>query len=145
MVTAGGTSTGAAAHPDGRSLRLAGCEETQRAFHHPRFDLISLLSTPAEVLTERLASRTANSYAKSPAELGRVLDDLRAIEPRLRQIANHQIPTTIPLAAVVSTLLRPAQASPAAKDSTTRSENANVTIKFGRSPASRVGGTRRHK
>lgn len=44
---------------------VAGCEENQVVFH-PRFDVIILLSAPAEVLTERLASRTANSYGKPP-------------------------------------------------------------------------------
>src|SRR5215467_915042 len=86
-------------------LFVAGCEENQVAFH-PRFDVIILLSAPAEVLIERLASRTSNAYGKSPRELRRVLDDLDAVEPRLRAAADHEIRTTMPLSEVVAEVLR---------------------------------------
>jgi dephospho-CoA kinase len=86
-------------------LFVAGCEENQVLFHS-RFDLIILLSAPAETLIERLASRTANPYGKSAAELARVLDDLAAIEPRLRRIADHEIQTTSPLDDVLAQVLR---------------------------------------
>jgi hypothetical protein len=46
--------------------------------------VIILLSAPPQILIERLASRTSNPYGKSPGELGRVLGDLAAVEPRLR-------------------------------------------------------------
>jgi hypothetical protein len=49
-----------------------------------------LLSAPAGVLAERLASRTANSFGKAPGELGRVLDDLQAGEPLLRNVATYE-------------------------------------------------------
>lgn len=90
-------------------LFVAGCEENQVRFH-PRFDLIILLSAPAEALVERLASRTSNRFGKSPGELGRVLDDLRAVEPRLRKTADHEIRTTKPLSQVVTEVLRLASA-----------------------------------
>ena len=64
-----------------------------------------LLSAPAGVLAERLASRTANSFGKAPGELARVLDDLQAVEPLLRKAATHEIRTTRPLAAVVAEIL----------------------------------------
>jgi adenylate kinase family enzyme len=96
---------GLLATADADVLFVAGCEENQVAFH-PRSDVIILLSAPAGILTARLASRTASPYGKSPAELTRVLDDLRAIEPRLRKAADHQIPTTIPLADVIRAVLR---------------------------------------
>jgi len=85
-------------------LFVAGCEENQVRFH-PRFDLIILLSAPAGVLAERLASRTANSFGKAPGELARVLDDLQAVEPLLRKVATHEIRTTRPLADVVTEIL----------------------------------------
>src|SRR5262252_6643082 len=53
---------------DAELLFVAGCEENQVAFH-PRFDVIILLSAPAEVLVRRLARRTGNPYGKSPDEL----------------------------------------------------------------------------
>ena len=86
-------------------LFVAGCEENQIRFH-PRFDLIILLSAPAEVLVERLASRTSNPFGKSPGELERVLDDLRAVEPLLRTVADHEIRTAKPLSDVVTEVLR---------------------------------------
>ena len=86
-------------------LFVAGCEENQVRFH-PRFDLIILLSAPAEVLVGRLASRTDNPFGKSPGELERVLDDLRAVEPRLRSAADHEIRTAMPLSDVVTEVLR---------------------------------------
>ena len=87
----------------------AGCEANQVRFH-PRFDLIILLSAPAEVLVERLASRTSNPFGKSPGELERVLDDLAAAGPLLRKVADHEIRTTMPLSDVVTEVLRLASA-----------------------------------
>jgi dephospho-CoA kinase len=84
---------------------VAGCEENQVRFQ-PRFDVIILLSAPAEILAERLASRTGNPYGKTPGELLRVLDDLRAVEPLLRQAADYEIRTTMPLSDVVTAVLR---------------------------------------
>ena len=64
-----------------------------------------MLSAPAGVLTERLASRTANSFGRAPGELERVLDDLQAVEPLLRTVATHEIRTTKPLADVIAEIL----------------------------------------
>jgi hypothetical protein len=90
---------------DAEVLFVAGCEENQVAFH-PRFDVIILLSAPAEVLAGRLASRTGNPYGKTLGELRRVFDDLRAVEPLLRKAADYEIKTTMPLNEVVTALLR---------------------------------------
>jgi hypothetical protein len=84
---------------DAGVLFVAGWEEDQVSFHR-RFDLIILLSAPAGVLLERLASRTTNPYDKAPGELGRVLDDRRTVEPLLRKAADHEIRTTMPLSEV---------------------------------------------
>jgi dephospho-CoA kinase len=86
-------------------LFVAGCEENQVRFH-PRFDVIILLSAPAAILAERLASRTGNPYGKTPRELQRVFDDLQAVEPLLRQAADYEIRTTMPLDDVVAAVLR---------------------------------------
>jgi dephospho-CoA kinase len=90
---------------DGDVLFVAGCEENRVRFH-PRFDLIILLSAPAGVLAQRLASRTTNSFGRAPGELARVLDDLQAVEPLLRAVATHEIRTTRPLADVVAEIVR---------------------------------------
>ena len=86
-------------------LFVAGCEENQVRFH-PRFDVIILLSAPAEILAGRLASRTSNSYGKTPGELRRVFDDLQVVEPLLRNAADYEISTTMPLNDVVTAVLR---------------------------------------
>jgi dephospho-CoA kinase len=86
-------------------LFLAGCEENQVRFH-PEFDRIILLSAPPDVLLDRLAARTSNSFGKAPGELGRILDDLAAIEPLLRRAADHEVCTTMPLRDVVAAVLR---------------------------------------
>ena len=74
------------------------------------FDRIILLSAPAQVLTQRLATRTTNSFGKSAEEHRRFLADLRDIEPRLRAIADCEIDTTIPLSQVVRAILQAAGA-----------------------------------
>jgi dephospho-CoA kinase len=89
---------------DADILFVAGCEENQVRFH-PQFDYIILLSAPVDVLRQRLAARTSNSFGKSPEELRRVLDDVAVIEPRLRQIADHEVVTTAPLPDVVTAIL----------------------------------------
>jgi len=86
-------------------LFVAGCEENQVRFH-PQFDVIILLSAPAEILAGRLASRTSNSYGKTPGELRRVFDDLQVVEPLLRNAADYEISTTMPLNDVVTAVLR---------------------------------------
>ena len=90
---------------DADVLFVAGCEENQVRFH-PQFDVIILLSAPADVLAERLVSRTGNPYGKRPGEFRRVFDDLRVVEPLLRKAADHEIRTTMPLSDVVTAVLR---------------------------------------
>jgi dephospho-CoA kinase len=86
-------------------LFVAGCEENQAKFQ-TQFDHIVLLSAPLEILIERLATRTNNSYGKAPDELHRILDDIETVEPLLRRVANHEVRTTLPLDEVVTTVLR---------------------------------------
>lgn len=83
---------------------IAGCEENQVRFHS-RFDLIILLSAPAQTMIERLAARTGNPYGKTRGDMDRILSDLAAVEPLLRKAAHHEIRTTIPLAVVVLKVL----------------------------------------
>lgn len=90
---------------DAELLFVAGCEENQVRFH-PQFDHIILLSAPVETLVERLATRTSNSYGKAPEEFRRFLDDVDTVEPLLRQVANHEVRTTMSLNEVVTTVLR---------------------------------------
>jgi shikimate kinase len=90
---------------DADVLFVAGCEENQARFH-PQFDLIILLSAPVPTMMQRLADRASNPYGKTPGDLGRVLSDTENIEPLLRQVADHEISTTMPLGDVVRAILR---------------------------------------
>ena len=91
---------------DAEVLFVAGCEENQAKFH-AQFDHFILLSAPLETLLERLATQNQQLLrAKAPEELSRVLDDINTVEPLLRQVADHEVRTTMPLEEVVTTILR---------------------------------------
>lgn len=89
-------------------LFLSGCAPNMREFL-PRFDHIILLSAPAEIILERLANRTGNSYGKAPGEAARVLDLIQTVEPLLRRAADYELDTSAPLGEVVAEVLRIAQ------------------------------------
>jgi len=93
---------------DSDVLFLGGCAENMRKFL-PLFDHIVLLSAPTNVIVERLAKRTTNSYGKHPDEVARVLGLVETVEPLLRRAAGHEIDTRGPLEDVVTALLRLAQ------------------------------------
>lgn len=90
-------------------LFLGGCAANMRGFL-PQFDEVILLSAPAEVIVERLATRTTNPYGKRPAEVARTLELIETVEPLLRRIATHEIDTSAPLDEMVASILRLAQA-----------------------------------
>jgi hypothetical protein len=56
-------------------------------------------------MIERLQSRTNNCYGKSPEEEREVLSNLREVEPLLREVADAEIDTQIPLDEVVDEIL----------------------------------------
>jgi shikimate kinase len=90
---------------DADHLFVSGCAENMGKFL-PQFDHVILLSAPAEVIVERLATRTTNAYGKHPDEVARVLGLVDEVEPLLRRAAGVEIDTRAPLEEVVSTLLR---------------------------------------
>ncbi len=85
-------------------LFVAGCVENQGSFSS-LFDEIVLLSAPAEVITERLATRTGNPFGKRPGELAKVLEDRRVFEPRLRRAATMVVDTSLPIDVTVAAIL----------------------------------------
>jgi shikimate kinase len=95
----------ALAHEEGETLFVSGCATNQVRFYS-QFDAIVLFSAPAEVLIERLATRTNNPYGKHPDELAEVLGYLETVEPRLRRSATDEIDTRAPLDEVVAAVLR---------------------------------------
>jgi len=63
-----------------------------------------LLSAPAEVILERLATRATNDFGKSDDERRRILRDLETFEPLLRQGATAEIDARAQLDEVVDAL-----------------------------------------
>lgn len=90
---------------DADVLFVSGCKTNQGRFY-PQLDHVILLSAPAEVIVERLASRTNNPYGKHPDELAEVLGYLQTVEPLLRRGATLEIDTSAPLDEVLATILR---------------------------------------
>jgi len=89
---------------DGRSLFVAGCSTNQSTFYD-RFNAVVLLSTPADVILERVAHGTTNEYGKSPLERAMILDDLANVEPLLRASCTHELDASRPLEGVVADLI----------------------------------------
>ena len=89
-------------HRDG-TLFLSGCVANQGAFY-PRFAAVVLLSAPADVLLQRIGSRTTNQFGKTDEERDRILGDLRAVEPLLRRTATAEIDTRRPVSDVADEL-----------------------------------------
>ncbi len=90
---------------DANILFVSGCAKNMVRFY-PQFDHVILLSAPAAVIVERLATRTNNPYGKRPDEVARVLSLVQTIEPLLRKGAGYEVDTSAPLGQVVETVLR---------------------------------------
>lgn len=80
-------------------LFVQGTTRNQVVFY-PLFEHIVLLSAPADVLVQRLRTRTTNPYGKDPAEVADTLGYLDTVEPLLREAATLEVVTTIPVAQV---------------------------------------------
>ena len=85
------------------TLFVSGTVSNQGRFYD-RFDEIVLLSAPAEVLLERIDSRTTNPFGKSAEERERILADHAAVEPLLRASCTVELDATQPVEAVVARL-----------------------------------------
>ena len=86
-------------------LFVAGCKTNQGKFYS-RFDRVVLLSAPAEVILERVFTRSTNPYGSREEERQDILRYLTEIEPRLRATATIEIDATAPLIEVVDQLQR---------------------------------------
>jgi shikimate kinase len=89
---------------DAAVLFVSGCKSNQGLFY-PQFDHVVLLSAPAQLIVERLATRTTNAYGKHPDELAAVLGYLQTVEPLLRRSASLEIDTSAPIAQVIEAIL----------------------------------------
>ncbi len=90
---------------DADVLFVSGCASNQGRFY-PLFDRVVLLTAPAVVIAERLATRTNNTFGKDPEQLSRTLLLQREIEPLLRRGADIELDTTAPLEDVLAAILR---------------------------------------
>jgi dephospho-CoA kinase len=86
-------------------LFVSGCVPNQAKFYL-RFDAVVLLSSPAEVILERVAARVTNDYGKTAAQRDFILEDLAHVEPLLRAGATAEIDTRASLDEVVDALER---------------------------------------
>jgi len=85
-------------------LYVSGTVSNQGRFY-PEFDAVVLLSAPAEVLLERIETRTTNDYGKAAGELELILAHIAEVEPLLRKTCTHEIDASRPLDEVVADLV----------------------------------------
>jgi shikimate kinase len=83
-----------------RGLFVSGCVRNRGSFY-TSFDLVVLLSAPAETMLRRIRSRASNSFGKEPAERDRILRDLAEVEPLLRAGCTVELRADRPLPEVV--------------------------------------------
>jgi hypothetical protein len=88
----------------GRTLYVSGCVSNQGRFYD-RFDAVVLLSAPAEVILDRIETRTTNGYGKAPGERDAIVSHLASVEPRLRTTCTHELDATQPLGRIVEALI----------------------------------------
>ena len=86
-------------------LFVSGCAANMGQFL-PQFDHVVLLSAPADIIVERLQTRTTNAYGKQADEVARVLALQQTIEPLLRRVATSEIDTRPSVDEVIATILR---------------------------------------
>ena len=89
---------------DAEVLFFSGTSVKMRRFL-PQFDQVVLLSAPAEIMAERLRTRTNNPYGRRNEEVEESLRYKETVEPILRTMATIEIDTSPPLADVVTAVL----------------------------------------
>ncbi len=103
-AAAGGTSSGSRSSSPRRTAEAVRVRDvSNQGRFYDRFDAVVLLSSPADVLLDRIASRTTNVYGNSLEERELILVHLREVEPLLRATCPESRP---PLADVVARLAR---------------------------------------
>jgi hypothetical protein len=98
------------AEPGEGTLYVSGCASNQGKFYD-RFEAVVLLSAPAEVILERIETRTTNDWGQGPGERELILFDLETVEPLLRATCTHELDASRPLEEVVDALAEIAQES----------------------------------
>lgn len=112
---------------DAEVMFFSGTSSKMRRFL-PLFDHVVLLSAPAEVMVERLRTRTNNPYGQRPEEIAESLHYKETIEPILRTMATIEIDTTPALLDVVAAVL--AHVEPAVAVRPARSDDAPAVARI---------------
>jgi shikimate kinase len=86
------------------TLYVSGTVSNQGRFYE-QFDAVVLLSAPADVLFNRIATRKTNDYGKSQDDRDLIRTHLAVVEPLLRATCTHEIDASQPLDAVVEQLV----------------------------------------
>jgi broad-specificity NMP kinase len=92
-------------------LFISGTASNQVRFY-PQLEHIVLLSSPAQLMARRLASRTGNPYGRRPEELERCLRLKKTVEPQLRKAATLEIDTSATLDQVLAAILKLIEPAP---------------------------------
>ncbi|MDQ3068082.1 MAG: AAA family ATPase [Actinomycetota bacterium] len=92
------------ASKDERTLFVSGTHSNQGKFYD-RFDAVVLLSAPAEVILDRIESRTTNDWGQGPGERELILSHVGWVEPLLRATCTHELDASRPLDDVVADLI----------------------------------------
>lgn len=92
------------ASDDTPQIFIGGSAPNQGKFY-PQLEHVILLSAPAEVLAERLRTRTTNAYGKRPEQLARVLAQIESVEPLLRRGVCFEVDASAPLEHVTASIL----------------------------------------
>jgi RNase adaptor protein for sRNA GlmZ degradation len=101
-------------------LFVCGCKSNQGKFYS-LFDHIVLLSGPAEVLLDRVATRTTNPYGKSEAERALIIHFIEVVEPLLRAGCDLELDTSkLDIHQVADELRKLAQGQNTAQDASPR-------------------------
>ena len=68
-------------------------------------DLVIFLTAPIETLVKRLPRGRATATARNQTRFVASSTTFGPVEPRLRQVADHEVRTSVPLEEVVTTVL----------------------------------------
>ena len=93
------------AAPRDATLFLSGCASNMEGFL-PLMDTVILLSAPAATVMARLAGRSAQGYGATAEQRRKVAELIAIVEPLLRESADYEIDTRMPLRATVDEILR---------------------------------------
>lgn len=105
------------AAPRSGPLFVSGCVSNQSRFY-PQFDRVVLLTAPAEVMLERVRTRTHNPYGQTAKQHQEVLRHIATVGPLLRRGADVEFDTaTLSPADLTHRLIELAQRPPIPKES----------------------------